>query len=119
MTKPFNLEAFLAGAPAETKSGLKVVDYKYWKQKSAFSLSAMLDNGCLHTYTDRGTCHAHMESFDDLVMSTQKRVIEGWVNVYKDGFSSLVFKSHAQGYNFAMEDGEYIRTIKITDEIEE
>ena len=117
--KPFNLEDFLAGAPAETKSGLKVVDYKLWDEDCAYPLNVQLENKELISFTKQGKHSAHGVSDYDLVMSTQKRVIEGWVNVYKRRFGRITFDSKKEAIEFADGDSVYITTIKISHEIEE
>lgn len=69
MTTPFDFDAFLTGAPAETKRGVKVVGHHLWSDCLTYLLDARLASGRQLSYTKNGEVVNFGNSMDNLVMS--------------------------------------------------
>lgn len=82
MSKPFNLEAALAGEPIETRDGRKVTELHYFKTSGeSFSVIAIVD-GYSHSYTTNGGYQLYRDHELDLVMSAKKHTV--WHCVFKN-----------------------------------
>src|SRR6185503_9375867 len=96
--KPFNLEKFLAGEPAITRDGRKVIDWHYFKDASSTSkISALVENsGSPLPYSEKGTCISYFKSDYDLFM--EEKEVDLWINITKNrdnSYSSNVFRSES------------------------
>jgi hypothetical protein len=81
--KPFNLEKFLAGEPAITRDGRKVVDFHYFKDRVAENnLVCLLSDGYIIFYLKDGKILKNESSFDLLM---EEKEVYLWVNVYDAG----------------------------------
>lgn len=114
--KPFNLEEAIAGKPICTKSGLpaRILDTKLKGRKRCVAAAILYGDGCeyIKHYFPNGKEFSPMESCDDLVMASEKRV--GWINIYKNNCSSgNIYETKAEAYNARTLDG-YTDTIQIT-----
>lgn len=69
MTTPFNLKDFLAGAPAETLSGIKAIGHHVWVGDLKYQLAVKLESGYQLSYTKNGEVVDFGSKLDNLVMS--------------------------------------------------
>ena len=84
MSKPFNLEAAIAGEPVETRAGNKVTEFHYFAtDKGNYPITAVI-SGYREIYTKRGNFLADdVCDMRDLVMSSKKRKAWHCVCMYK------------------------------------
>ena len=81
MSKPFNLEAALAGEPVETRDGRKVTEIYHLKTcRERFTVVAVVD-GDKYTYDTDGVWLYTDTDKHNLVMASKKRQV--WHCVYK------------------------------------
>lgn len=85
MSKPFNLEAALAGEPVETRDGKKVTELYYLKTHTGPSPVIAVVEGALYCYYTDGKWWASSVSGRDLVMTSTKHQV--WHGVFKQGDS--------------------------------
>lgn len=115
--KPFDLEKFLAGEPAVTRDGRKVIDFHYFKDAQADSqlVIRLNDNRVLSNYSTGNYHGMKSESPNDLFM--EEKEVELWINVYKNGkhghYYAIVVDSKMEG-EMEVLDPNYISTHKIT-----
>ena len=69
MKRPFNFLEFIAGVPAETKRGVKVIGHYMQSEDLTYPLDARLESGHQLSYTKSGIVVSFGDNMDDLVMS--------------------------------------------------
>ena len=82
--KPFNLEKFIAGEPAVTRDGRKVIDWHYFKDAKNYQISFMIE-GDADVFSATGEGVFYLDKYNkqseyDLFM--EEKEVELWVNVY-------------------------------------
>ena len=80
MSKPFNLEAALAGEPVETKGGVKATEVYYLKTHEGACPVVAVVAGIMQTYRPDGQWGT-FPGYHDLVMASKKHQV--WHCVYK------------------------------------
>ena len=118
--EPFDLERALAGEPVVTRDGREVTEIYFFKTfEGTYPLVGIID-GEKCSYTTKGKNYSSKNSDFDLFM--KPKVVEGWFNVYQDNEYGLIMSSSYPSEKEAKEKMinrhfEYIKTIKITNEI--
>lgn len=122
--KEFNLEEAKAGKPVCTRDGkpVRIICFDRKDQYNTFPIVALVlkldGNEVFHSYTNNGKFMEDTSTSDlDLMMAGKKH--EGWVNIYREGYSgdTKVSFAHYSSKEAAIEVGKnnigYITTIKI------
>ena len=117
--KPFNLEEYLANPSRKvvTRCGLAVTRFLCTDRKHTKPIVACIEDGCTEVvcfYAKDGKVTSNMSTDFDLFFATNKH--EGWINVYKSGFSWSLGASIWQTEEEAKKwvgAADYATTIKI------
>ena len=113
--KPFNLEEAIAGKSICTRKGLptRILDTNLKGSRCPIVVAVLSDDReYVRCYAKDGKLFSTLETEDDLVMASEKRV--GWINIYENNYSSRkIYKTKAEAYNARTLDG-YTDTIQIT-----
>ncbi len=91
MSKPFNLEAALAGEPVETRDGRKVTEIHHFKTHRGGGPVLAVVDGVFQSYRVDGQWGT-FPGYNDLVMASKKHQV--WHCVFKNGRSVHVSKAN-------------------------
>lgn len=114
--KPFNLEEALAGKPICTRKGLpaRILDTNLKGRAQPIVVAILSRDGCeyVRSYAEDGKLFSTLETEDDLVMKSEKRV--GWINIYTlSKTSGNIYKTRDEAIKNRSLAG-YVGTIQIT-----
>jgi hypothetical protein len=114
---PFDLERWKKAdfKRVVTKEGKEVSDLTYFGSgtKATYPLVGVLEN-YVESWAINGvfsTLENH--SLLNLMLEVEEKTLEGWVNVFKDGFNHYVFSSKEEAIMYSHQPN-YITTIHIT-----
>ena len=80
--KPFNLELALAGYAVVTRGGQIVTGLYEVKCRETANWLSGQRCGFICTWNINGSMQQGVENKNDLFMKTERKLIEGWVNVF-------------------------------------
>lgn len=110
--KPFDLEAAKNGAPVQTRNGKPARIICYDKKGTDYPVVALVDNDngieSIRTYPLSGLIE---DANLDLVMASTKK--EGYIIVYKDGFTSRVKFSAEEALDIGKQAADFVAVAKI------
>lgn len=111
--KPFDLKQALAGAKVVTRDGREVTQMVVFDLAEPTYIVHAVVAGIVKSYTKDGEFdHTSKDHDNDLFMYDESKILEGWVNVYSDGFGSDVFASEKEAVEAAYTP-ELVTRIKI------
>lgn len=112
--KPFNLEEYLANPSRKvvTRDGRKLRIICTDKKGNDYPIVALIEETYGESYVTYNTDGKVSTSLDsrDIFFAPEKK--EGWINIYKDNWSSGIYHSKEDAFNHR-ETSNYTTTIKI------
>lgn len=116
--KPFNLERALAGDAVITRDGREVTQLVKFDVESKYKLFGVVSkNTCSWILEGKHINYYQQESKYDLFMNPTTVKVEGWINVYVDGYHSKFYSSKEIAEKNSIVEKPH-KTIFISEEIE-
>jgi len=115
---PFDLEKWQKGdfKRVVTKEGKEVLDLTYFGSgtKATYPLVGVLENYVESWAIDGVFSTVDRSSLLNLMLEVEDKTLEGWVNVFKDGFGPTVYSSKENAMEHYYRHQKYVTTIQIT-----